>query len=115
MSAVKFTVNGKEYKGNDYSKSLFFFCDAIYYMIFFRYFKCIKILVNSSIEADTSLNSYLRNYANLRGTKAMCHEGGCGVCIVAAKIIHPVTKVPEVLAINSVYIYFTCLFGQIRN
>ncbi|XP_018363392.1 PREDICTED: xanthine dehydrogenase/oxidase-like [Trachymyrmex cornetzi] len=38
------------------------------------------------IPTSISLNIYIRHYAKLRGTKAMCHEGGCGTCIVAVKI-----------------------------
>ncbi|XP_046483350.1 xanthine dehydrogenase/oxidase isoform X2 [Neodiprion pinetum] len=46
----------------------------------------VPYTVDESTPSGTSLNVYLREHANLRGTKAMCLEGGCGVCIVAVNI-----------------------------
>ncbi|XP_039304251.1 xanthine dehydrogenase isoform X1 [Solenopsis invicta] len=46
----------------------------------------VQHTVSGCIPSDTSLNVYIRDYAKLRGTKVMCNEGGCGVCIVAAEI-----------------------------
>ncbi|CAH2057001.1 unnamed protein product, partial [Iphiclides podalirius] len=43
--------------------------------------------VGPDIDSDLSLNDYLRNYLNLRGTKYMCKEGGCGACVVAVTTV----------------------------
>ncbi|KYN35640.1 Xanthine dehydrogenase, partial [Trachymyrmex septentrionalis] len=44
---------------------------------------------------NTSLLVYIREYVGLRGTKAMCHEGDCGACIVS------VTSKGKTIAVNS--------------
>ncbi|XP_076639451.1 xanthine dehydrogenase/oxidase isoform X2 [Colletes latitarsis] len=51
--------------------------------------------VTESIPPGTSLNVYIRDYANLSGTKFMCNEGGCGACIVS------VTVKGETMSVNS--------------
>ncbi|XP_053608971.1 probable aldehyde oxidase gad-3 [Plodia interpunctella] len=42
----------------------------------------LKCSVGHEVDSDVSLNDYLRETLNLRGTKYMCKEGGCGACIV---------------------------------
>ncbi|XP_067007430.2 uncharacterized protein [Anabrus simplex] len=48
-----------------------------------------------------SLNSFLRNILHMRGTKNMCLEGGCGVCIVSVTVQDPLTKKNRTMAVNS--------------
>lgn len=53
------------------------------------------------VTPDTSLNTYLRTNKQLLGTKFMCLEGGCGVCVVTLRRPHPVTKQTQTIAVNS--------------
>ncbi|XP_063364928.1 uncharacterized protein LOC134653488 [Cydia amplana] len=65
-----------------------------------------KIAVSGSeVTPDTSLNDYIRNYLNLHGTKAMCHEGGCGACVVSVSQTHPTTGEKHVFAANSCLVH----------
>uniref|UniRef100_A0A1Y9HAI9 Uncharacterized protein n=1 Tax=Anopheles farauti TaxID=69004 RepID=A0A1Y9HAI9_9DIPT len=75
LSEATFTINGKPYKA--------------------------KV---ETVPFDTSLNAFIRNHAHLTGTKFMCLEGGCGVCIVNVTGVHPVTKETRTWSVNS------CLF-----
>ncbi|KAF6205375.1 hypothetical protein GE061_019546 [Apolygus lucorum] len=70
-TTVIFTINGKVYKAN-----------------------------SSNAEITMSLNSYIREVANLKGTKYMCREGGCGACIVSMTAKDPHGK-KRTFAINS--------------
>lgn len=56
----------------------------------------------NDIGPTVTLNTYLRDFLHLKGTKQMCNEGGCGACVVAIeKMVH---GNKQVLAINSVCI-----------
>ncbi|XP_063894594.1 xanthine dehydrogenase [Helicoverpa armigera] len=58
---------------------------------------------------DVSLNEYIRSVAGLRGTKAMCHEGGCGACVVAARAALPPDNQLKTFAVNSCLVsVFSC-------
>ncbi|KAJ2951464.1 hypothetical protein O0L34_g13616 [Tuta absoluta] len=59
-------------------------------------------LSGSEVGPTTSLSDYLRNYLQLHGTKTMCHEGGCGACVVS--VLLPGTKRREV-SVNSCLVH----------
>ncbi|XP_059486225.1 uncharacterized protein LOC132202920 isoform X2 [Neocloeon triangulifer] len=83
---VTFTINGKTYK------------------------------VDATLPQDTSLNTFIRDVANLKGTKYMCQEGGCGACIVSATIEHPISKQRETKAVNSCLVrVFSCHGWEVRT
>lgn len=63
---------------------------------------CFCLVSPASVPLDTSLTMYIREYAQLKGTKFMCLEGGCGACTVTLKGIHPVTKELVSFGIKSV-------------
>ncbi|CAH0677124.1 unnamed protein product [Chilo suppressalis] len=48
----------------------------------------VKCHVGCEVSSDVTLLDYLRDYLELRGTKYMCREGGCGACIVTATKSH---------------------------
>lgn len=61
------------------------------------------LLVNlSTLPVDITLNTFIREHAQLTATKNMCLEGGCGVCVVTIKGKHPVTGELKTWAANSV-------------
>ncbi|RNA44115.1 xanthine dehydrogenase-like isoform X1, partial [Brachionus plicatilis] len=68
--------------------------------------------VSNEYPLTMSLNDYLRDVLNLKGsikkdlfrTKLMCKEGGCGSCLVNAEIIDYSSKMSKNISINS------CLF-----
>ncbi|KPJ03064.1 Xanthine dehydrogenase [Papilio xuthus] len=41
-----------------------------------------KYSVGHEVDSDVTINDYLRDQLNLRGTKYMCQQGTCGSCIV---------------------------------
>ncbi|CAK1542979.1 unnamed protein product [Leptosia nina] len=71
MSVVEFTVNGR------------------------------KCRVDNRIPRYTTLNAYLRYHLSLPGTKAMCHQGVCGACIVMVFGRRPTTGTYETFSVNS--------------
>lgn len=67
-----------------------------------------KFSADGKYTPDFSLNEYIRTVAKLRGTKAMCYEGGCGVCVVNVRIATPPMNEFKSYAVNSVRKVFCC-------
>ncbi|KAJ8955360.1 hypothetical protein NQ318_003457 [Aromia moschata] len=65
----------------------------------------------SEVTPETTLNTYLRNTLQLKGTKFMCLEGGCGACIVSINRCNPVTGKLETFAVNSCLVSIFSCFG----
>ncbi|ESO95691.1 hypothetical protein LOTGIDRAFT_231915 [Lottia gigantea] len=59
------------------------------------------VTVGNEFEPTTSLNEFLRKKGISYGTKKMCIEGGCGVCVVSAKIVDALTLQPRHYTVNS--------------
>ncbi|CAB3259492.1 unnamed protein product [Arctia plantaginis] len=65
--------------------------------------------VDESLPRYTSLNAYLRYTLGLSGTKSMCHEGGCGSCIVMVRAKRYTTSMVETFSVNScLVLVFSC-------
>ncbi|XP_013136142.1 PREDICTED: indole-3-acetaldehyde oxidase-like [Papilio polytes] len=62
-------------------------------------------LSGPEVNETTSLNDYLRSTLGLFGSKSMCHEGGCGTCIVSVAQYNPNTKGKDVFAVNSCLVH----------
>ncbi|XP_026331869.1 probable aldehyde oxidase 4 [Hyposmocoma kahamanoa] len=58
-------------------------------------------MVDGKYGPDVSLNEFIRNVADYRGTKAMCHEGGCGACVVAVRAPLPPNNEVKLFSVNS--------------
>ncbi|KAJ8736260.1 hypothetical protein PYW08_006916 [Mythimna loreyi] len=60
-----------------------------------------KYSAGSEFTADLTLNEYIRRYAELRGTKYMCREGGCGACVVHVRAHAPASRELSSFSVNS--------------
>ncbi|KAL8614120.1 hypothetical protein ACOMHN_026337 [Nucella lapillus] len=65
------------------------------------YLNGTQCTVSNEYDPATSLNEYLRSSGKSRGTKQMCIEGGCGVCLVAVSMYDPLKQAHAVCTVNS--------------
>ena len=70
--------------------------------------KSIFFTVGNEVDSNTTLLDFIRSKLNLRGTKYMCLEGGCGACIVSAST--SLGQPPH--SVNSVSVFAFFLFSR---
>lgn len=64
--------------------------------------KTVFFSVGNDYTPDTALNTFLRDQRISVGTKHMCFQGGCGSCLVEAKLYEPISEEQLSYAVNSV-------------
>ncbi|XP_071116536.1 uncharacterized protein [Haliotis cracherodii] len=65
--------------------------------------------VGNQYAAALSLNEFMRSQGVSYGTKVMCMEGGCGVCLVSTTLYDPITKAVQTYTVNSCLVpLYTC-------
>ncbi|XP_049878492.1 uncharacterized protein LOC126375553 [Pectinophora gossypiella] len=63
--------------------------------------KQILASAGGEFSANTTLNEFIRRHAELRGTKYMCLEGGCGACVVNVRAVNAGTNELDTFSVNS--------------
>ncbi|XP_052766428.1 xanthine dehydrogenase-like [Mya arenaria] len=71
----------------------------------------VTVAADAGYGPEASLNDYLRQSGMSRGTKVFCRQGGCGVCVVVAKIPLGAGQTPLVANINSCLAPLFCCDG----
>ncbi|WAR01989.1 ALDO4-like protein, partial [Mya arenaria] len=57
--------------------------------------------VGNEYGPSSALNGFLRDQRISVGTKHMCYQGGCGTCLVKAKLFEPISEDSLSYAVNS--------------
>ena len=57
---------------------------------------------DGEVKPTLSLARYIRDHANLPGTKINCNQGGCGACVVTVKVPDAQTGSTKIMSVNSV-------------
>ena len=63
-----------------------------------------RFAAGNEFSASATLNDFLRQKRVSMGTKVMCKQGGCGICIVEAKMLLGASPNKVSAAVNSVSI-----------
>ncbi|GFO29441.1 indole-3-acetaldehyde oxidase [Plakobranchus ocellatus] len=68
-----------------------------------------EFTVGNEFSTSTTLNTFLRSKGISKGTKGMCYEGGCGVCLVTVTLYAPLSLKQMHYTINSCLLeLFSC-------
>ncbi|KAB7507046.1 Indole-3-acetaldehyde oxidase [Armadillidium nasatum] len=72
--------------------------------------------LGEDVSPETTLLRFIRDYAQLKGTKSLCHEGGCGLCTVVATFTDPETNEPKSKCIRSCQtLVYSCIGWSITT